>query len=247
VKPPAQVIPIGALDQSIGQELQKPEFAWRLPRVEEETTAPGFLDGVLQWLHKTLRAIFRFIGEILKAIIDWIFGRLPSVSPSESKGRGFPPIQKILYVLIAVLVLILAWFGWKTWKARKPRVVAESVPVAMPDLRADDVHADQLPEDEWLALVRDLMQKGEFRLALRAAYLAGLAHLGGRDLLSLARHKSNLDYWRELRRRARSQPPLLTAFEDNLLVFERAWYGRTEVTPEILAHFTGNLERIRAC
>jgi hypothetical protein len=141
----------------------------------------------------------------------------------------------------------LAWAGWKAWKARAPKVATAEPVLATPDLHDEGVQANELPEDEWLKLVRELMAKGELRLALRAAYLAGLAHLGQRELLSIARHKSNYDYRRELRRRARSQNELLAVFDENLLVFERAWYGRGEVDRDLLNHFTGNLERIRAC
>ena len=77
--------------------------------------------------------------------------------------------------------------------------------MAVPDLNEESVTADQLPEDGWLQLARELMERGELRLALRASYLAGLAHLGHRELIHLARHKSNRDYDRELHRRARAQ------------------------------------------
>jgi hypothetical protein len=111
----------------------------------------------------------------------------------------------------------------------------------------DDVHADELPEDGWMQLARELVGRGELRLALRAAYLAGLAHLGQQEFIFIARHKSNLDYQRELRRRARSRAELLAAFDENLVAFERAWYGDHGVTMPIFEQFTQNLERIRAC
>ena len=117
----------------------------------------------------------------------------------------------------------------------------------MPDLRSDDIVADHLPEDGWLKLARELMEQGELRLALRASYLAGLAHLGHRQLITIARHKSNFDYERELRRRARTRDELLSAFDENLDAFERAWYGLHEVTRDTLGGFNANLERIRAC
>jgi hypothetical protein len=246
VKPPARVIPIDALDRSIGRELRKPEFAWRLPRQDEDNKSEGFLGAILAWIRSGVEWVGHIIGVIWKAVRDWFFKTLPAGSHDVSTG-GMPPIEAIVYAVLGILAIVLAWFGWQAWKNRRQVTPAESVPTAIPDLQAEDVQADQLPEDGWLALVRELMEKGEFRLALRAAYLAGLAHLGNRDLLALARHKSNLDYWRELRRRARTQADLLAAFEENLQVFERAWYGRSQVTADVLTHFTGNLERIRAC
>ena len=38
--------------------------------------------------------------------------------------------------------------------------------------------ASQLPEDAWLKLAREMVEKGDLRLAVRAMYLAMLAHLG---------------------------------------------------------------------
>jgi hypothetical protein len=91
------------------------------------------------------------------------------------------------------------------------------------------------------------MERGEARLALRALYLAGLAHLAHRELIRLARHKSNWDYDRELRRRARGNEGLLTAFDANLMAFEASWYGDHVVTSDTLGGFSQNLDRIRTC
>ena len=103
-----------------------------------------------------------------------------------------------------------------------------------PDLRDERVTADQLPEDGWLQLARELMESGELRLALRAFYLAGLAHLGHRELIQLARHKSNRDYDRELRRRARGKTGTAHRLRRQSASFERVWYGEHTVTPDTL-------------
>jgi hypothetical protein len=91
------------------------------------------------------------------------------------------------------------------------------------------------------------VSRGELRLALRAFYLASLAHLAQREFIRLERYKSNHDYDRELQRRARGNGVLLEAFDENLLAFERAWYGDHDVTPGMLDGFSQNMERIRAC
>jgi hypothetical protein len=80
---------------------------------------------------------------------------------------------------------------------------------------------------------------------LRALFLANLSHLATRELIAIARFKSNRDYQRELHRRAHTLPVLITAFGDNVTAFERAWYGMHEVTPAALDEFTANLKRIR--
>jgi hypothetical protein len=89
------------------------------------------------------------------------------------------------------------------------------------------------------------MAAGDLRLALRALYLASLAHLGQRELIVIAKFKSNHDYARELRRRAQAREALLAAFGENVSEFERAWYGMHEVTRDHFEHFNANVERIR--
>jgi hypothetical protein len=114
-------------------------------------------------------------------------------------------------------------------------------------LNDENVVADQLPEDGWLKLARELMERGDLRLALRALYLASLAHLAQREFISVAKFKSNRDYEVELRRRTRALPDLQGAFAENVGIFDRVWYGLHEVSRDVLEHFQANLERIKAC
>ena len=157
------------------------------------------------------------------------------------------PVQEITYILVAVGVMLLAWAVWTVLRRQRTPVVTAQAMEAVPDLNAEDVVADQLPVDGWMRMMQDLLNAGELRLAMRAAYLATLAHLGQRELLAIARYKSNRDYHRELQRRARSRETLLAAFEENLRSFEASWYGQHEVTRDLLTRFTQNLETIRAC
>ena len=118
---------------------------------------------------------------------------------------------------------------------------------ARPDLNDENLTAAQLPEGEWLELARELLGKGDLRLALRAFYLATLAHLAAREIVSIARFKSNYDYQAEVNRRARGSPELRAAFAANVSSFDQAWYGLYDVTAEALAQFQSNFERIRSC
>jgi hypothetical protein len=114
-------------------------------------------------------------------------------------------------------------------------------------LNDTDLQADQQPLDQWLQLARDLMARQDFRLALRAFYLASLAHLAERSLISIQRGKSNQDYARELRRKTRATPELMEVFAQNMGVFERTWYGQYQVDRSILEQFESNLAKMRTC
>ena len=145
------------------------------------------------------------------------------------------------------MVAALAVFLYRTWRERRsPSVVASQPIQPMPDINDEKVGADQLPEDGWTKLARELLERGELRLALRAFYFASLSHLAARNLISIARFKSNRDYERELRRRGHSFPDLLSVFGDNLVSFERIWYGLHEVNRELVDRFVANVERLKA-
>jgi hypothetical protein len=135
---------------------------------------------------------------------------------------------------------------WLLW-SRTPEPVAAVALSAVPDLRRDDPLGNELPEEGWLKLARELLEQGAPRLALRALYLAGLAHLGRRELVRIARFKSNREYQLELRRRWPARSELHAAFGEAVGTFERVWYGREEVQPELLTAFESTLERITQC
>ena len=137
--------------------------------------------------------------------------------------------------------------GYRLWRNYRPIPVVEAdAATGPPDLADDATTASQLPEDEWIRLGRELLARGEHRLAVRAFYLAGLAHLADRGLVTIARHKSNHEYERELGRRSHALPAVMDAFADHVTVFDRVWYGDHVPTPELVENFEANLRRIAA-
>jgi len=249
VERPRQAEP-AEIDRRITETLERREYAWRAPR-EKETAAKKDKTGLGKWLEESSKSISKFASATFRQVgrfFRWMKNlfnppKVPNVSGPSVDWFG---LSKAMLVLLGIgLAGVLAWFIIRSVRQRKKIVVAEAAAPIVPDLRSEDVVADQLPEDGWLVLARDHAGRGEFSLALRAAWLAGLAHLGQRELIRIARHKSNRDYERELRRRARDRASLLDAFDDNMLSVERAWYGRHEANAEVFAVFQQNLERIR--
>ena len=157
-------------------------------------------------------------------------------------------LQLLLYGLVAAVLAALVILIYRVWlgRRRSPKPVASEPIQPVPDLTDENVRADQLPEDGWTKLARELLERGEFRLAMRAFYLASLSHLAARNLINIARFKSNREYERELHRRAHSFPNLISVFGDNISVFERIWYGMHEVNRELVDRFAANVERIKA-
>jgi hypothetical protein len=239
------------LNSSLDRVLERREYAWRFPRAAKaESEEKGWLAGYFDGLMKTFARWFKKVGTWMDKVGKWLkhfFDSEPEKETSAPLNLNWSTIARgTLIILAVVLVALLVMLYWRARKGRREVVVTEAI-TPLPDLNEEHVTADLLPEDGWLRMARELMDKGELRLALRAFYLATLAHLGARELIRLARYKSNHDYDRELRRRARGNSPLLGAFDENLLAFERAWYGDHDVTPVTLDGFSQNFERMRAC
>jgi hypothetical protein len=257
--PPAGAVSPEQLSQSIDQVLQRREFAWRMPREKEvESDAPqSWLARVLQSLgdmiREALKAIAHGLGKALGWIVDMLSKLWPSHIPRQSGLSGWSSgllysLQILLLFLIATLAGVLAVLILRAYRRRRRPAVLLAEPVAArPDLSDENLAADQLPEDGWLNLAREMMEDGNLRLALRAFYLAGLAHLAAKEMISIAIFKSNREYETELRRRARAASEVQEAFSQNVAVFDWAWYGLNDVTQDALQHFQFNLALIRSC
>ncbi|MEY4388126.1 MAG: hypothetical protein RLY20_3409 [Verrucomicrobiota bacterium] len=245
-------LPSKELDQTIEKVINQQKYLWRMPR--EKVAKPETGDG-------PIRKFFSKIGDMiksgLKATVEWL-GKLleklfknrprgtPSTTPTNWGGLA-AGARLLLYALIAIAVLGLGYLIYRLIKSRRqPDEVIEAAPIqVVPDIRDENVTAEQLPEDEWTRLGRELLAKGEFRLAMRAFYLSSLASLGQRQLITLAKFKSNREYERELSRRAHALGDLLSLFSTNVLAFDRVWYGQHEVNAEAVNQFAANVQRIR--
>ena len=244
-------VPPQRLAQSIREVLDQREYTWRLPR-EENKTGPdeeaGLLSDFADWLGDQIRAGYKAVKSWFKKAADWWENLFPKKSPKpESKSGGIDwtsSLHLILLAGLAILGLALALVLWRTWRNRKQEPVVKAVAASAqaPDLRDESVGAEDLPGDGWLALARQMMDQGELRLALRALYLATLARLSEREMISLARYKSNREYELELNRHVRSAPEVMGWFSKSVFMFDRAWYGQYQVDRDDLIRFMDNQE-----
>ncbi len=241
------------LDQAINETIHERKYIWRMPRekaIEQEKP------------HGVIGNFFSKIGDLISNWTDSVSKRLSkqwrklfrhhprTTEPTSSSGTGWiTSLQVLLYVLAAAVVIALAIFIIRLVRNRNREPVAATTGEAIapvPDLMDENIRADQLPEDGWTKLARELLERGEFRLAMRAFYLAGLAHLAMRNLISIARFKSNREYERELRRRAHAIPNLPTLFGDTISNFERVWYGTHEATGDLAQQFAAGVDKLKA-
>ena len=257
------------LDASIDRVLSKRSYRWRIPPPEGEERDPdserGWFGTLLEDIGIWVQSVTRSIGDAIERAFEWIdeqFNRNDSDKKGSSSsggersggssggagGGGSKIFTGLLFVLAAILAAGLIFLIGKALLAKMAAAEADmdgsGIELEEIDLEDEDVTASQLPEDEWMRLAREKMAAGDYRLALRALFLATLAHLGDQRILTIARSKSNGDYLREMRYRGRAPEPVKEAFHENVRAFERAWYGWHEVTPETMEGFTRNYERI---
>ncbi|MBX7258930.1 MAG: DUF4129 domain-containing protein [Candidatus Hydrogenedentes bacterium] len=238
------------LDRNIAEVIAQAEYAWRLPR-EPLEAQKGFLTSFVDMIEEAVRNVFKWVKHQIGRFIDWARGFIPdwNINPSVPtfSWQALPEIMmRCLIVLVVVLLAIFLYRLWRQGAWRRVTVHASPVVTDVPDIANEAVGADALPEDGWVAMARDLLERGELRLAVRAMFLACLAHLARREMILLAKHKSNRDYERELKRRAHAEPDLFDAFSKNTFLFERVWYGNHSVTDEFLRQFTENQQRMTA-
>ncbi len=238
------------LDAAIESVLQERRFAWRLPRQTalESEAEPGWIAGTVQWIADGIKALARPVGRWIKAFFEWLKQKIPDSKFSKLDGGqdygGL--IRWIFYALGFGLALLLVYWLARWLVRSRPIARIETAPgeTGPIDLADGSITAEDLPLDQWMALARHMMTRNDFRHALRALYLCVLALLADHQRVTIARYKSNLDYTRELARRAHAEPELLAAFDWCVGVFERAWYGMHPVSRPQVDDFMNQQQRI---
>jgi hypothetical protein len=228
-------------DQVLDEVLQRPEYEWS--QREAAIGAPRETP-----IQKVLTAVGNTIDAAVRAIADWL--RRRSRDRDEQPGGEAPgsavTVGAVIATVLALGTLAYLFIRYRQKSVSGSAVTATAVATPIVDVASDSVTPDQLPEHEWLRLADDLLGRGEHRLALRALFLGGLAQLHRDGLISLDRHKTNLEYERELARRSRSFPAVRPAFIEVVRAFERSWYGRTPADDSVIAQVRDSLPNLRA-
>lgn len=221
------------LDRAIAQELDNARYEWHLPR--ESAAVQKEESWFAKMMHRLSDNFAYYRDRLLKALDRWIDSLFPSFKPSPGFLSGSLTTAGLLKLLLAVLVLVLAGAGLFLWRQsilqrRQEDAAVIALAPAAPDLEDENTGAEALPENEWVQLARELMQRGEYRLATRALFLGILALLAERNVLRLSRSKSNRDYAAEVRKRAHVRPEWYGLFRRSAEMYEAVWYGNHEAS-----------------
>jgi Domain of unknown function (DUF4129) len=234
------------LRQSIERTMQAHEYDWRLP---PETAARNKPSWLVNMVDRMFHGLMWFTQHAVKAIgnlLRWIFDKL-SMQGGDSGAAPTHALSTGIYVLIAVILILAGLLAVRIIRARRarPPVAGASVAVAV-RLEDESVTPDRLPEDQWIEMAENCLREQNYRLALRAFYLANLAWLGRSEWIAINPGKTNREYESDLRRRAREFGEARGLFSQNLAAFERAWYGLHAVAAEDAELFRQRNGRMKA-
>lgn len=175
------------------QEYQKPE-------AKQESLFQKWWREFLAWLEK-------------------IFPK-PNIEPGTTSGlEGFKFVLQILVIAAVVgfvgflLYRFLPFFGGRFGRKRKEK---RGDRVILGDLIGDDESASDLFSE-----AEQLARQGDLRSAIRKGYIAALCDLSDRKIVRLARHKTNRDYLRDVRK----DESLFDSLRGLTFNFENNWYG----------------------
>ncbi len=160
---------------------------------------------------------------------EWLARQFPRPEiPSEpSTGMGSLTFGLQVLVLLAVVVIV-GFLIYKFAPAFASRISInkkekrDARVILGERIEAHESSRDLLAEAERLA------REGDLRGAIRKGYIAVLCDLSDRKVINLARHKTNRDYLRDVRRNARLSDSMASLTK----TFERSWYGLTPARGE---------------
>jgi len=217
------------LDHALDKVLAQPEYRWRMPPApRDRTLKTGWIKSFFDWLRDKLDGLNR-----------WLSRDRPRENTRGSTNWN-ALLESLLYITAALLAGAALYSLARHLIARRRASLPghRAVPLnSQPDLARDEVTADLMSRDGWLGLVEECLRNGQYRLALRACFLAQLAQLADCGLIAIARFKTNRDYETELRRHAHVHTGLCAAFHDRRLLFERVWYGNTAADAALVEIF----------
>lgn len=163
--------------------------------------------------------------EQLEKFLEWLFGKSIAKHPDVS-------YNVVKYVLFALFIAGLIFVLWKS----KFRGLFKS------NARISANPFDDLPENiEGINIdehIRNAIQAGNYRLAIRWCFLKSLQWLNKENKISWQTAKTNIDYLQELKDKT-----LKEEFSSLSRVFEYVWYGETIPTEKICEEYKHKVEK----
>ena len=182
-----------------------------------------------------------WFANLRRKIIE-LFAKLFGGKKADAPEIGSGSFSIFQILLVAGLVLVLVWAVivlLRRFQFREARLDDDEELSGTREILGEQIDAD-LTADDLLKDATELARRGEYRAAIRRAYIATLYDLEQRGKLRLHRAKTNSDYLRELRTEAQLHAPV-SAMTNR---YERVWYGNTVATGDDFAGFIANYQEV---
>ncbi len=168
--------------------------------------------GIQHWLKQQWTRFWKWLSALFKQ----------SEREPTMPGQGTVNVARVIIVTLLVAALAFALYQLsKWWQQRQPKDKKEKAR----EILGVEI-TDETTTEDLLAAARLLAQQGDYRGAIRRAYIALLYELEQRGKLRLHRSKTNRDYLNALRHEAL----LHASFAALTLRFEQVWYGQSQAS-----------------
>jgi hypothetical protein len=166
------------------------------------------------WIKKILNKLNRGLEKLIERIF-------PDPRQAPHRRFGVQLTRGIMFAIVVfglVLLLTMGVSRLRRWYADEPETErGNNGEKGMP-----------MTAGELMSEAEALCERGEYRAAIRALFLAFLRKLEQKGFVIYIKNKTNREYMNELRNGNRLNPHI----EDFTLQYEEAWYGMKECVKE---------------
>jgi hypothetical protein len=178
------------------------------------------------------------IAFYLEQIRDWLRQLFPAMPQFDNRPNDTVNliVNICLFSIAGAVFIYLCWKLFPLLRRKREKPVDREIHVLGEKIESGKGSKDLLAEAEQFAL------KGDYREAIRKAYIAKIVELGARRLFKVGRNKTNRDYLRAVEGRLN----LYKELELMTSIFENHWYGRVPASIEAWNQFRNIYNRAAA-
>jgi hypothetical protein len=183
-------------------------------------------------------AIKRWFVKVWDELMAWLkrlFVSRPAANPSQVT-------LNFVRLALAIVLLVISLFAlFKLFQRLRNRARPATEPGTR-EILGEQISEETTTED-LLASARALAKQGDYRAAIRRAYIALLYELEQCGKLRLHSSKTNRDYLEDLR----NEQIIFPSFFALTRIFERIWYGHASATEfDVEGFLTGYREAVKS-
>lgn len=177
--------------------------------------------------------LYKWTRQLWSAFIRLLEQLLTSQQRAPTPGRASLDVVRVLIALgLAAALIMGSIFLLKRLKGWRRRRKSEEESPEVREILGETISEDATAED-LLAKAADLARGGDYRGAIRMAFIALLFELEQRGKVRLDPAKTNHDYLNEVRKDSELVEPVSSLTS----VFERVWYGQQGASSEEYVDF----------